>query len=503
MCNQCGRYEMELLPELEEMIHESGTNFFPNKRKHFRSSENGNRQYEIKPPVNKPLQPQSIPNPKISATHGCLSSAFKLIPKHLEPELVSCIRTTILSERTQFLLNLSLQDDGPNWVKHIKPGVDIFKIFPTVNVSIELLHFIPISPRNSDLLKPLKAYMEAQSQYYSSIVAEISMYKSIENGLQIPFTGLFQKAGIDPAKLTLEEYKSYVILVYATYPDKVKNYLRNVEFTILDKFEFDKFNLPAFHLPVIGTIANDIFESWSGQKRVTSIILKGHTDESGSDAYNIELGKKRASAITQQLKLELDKIAPSDYKSSLQNIQFKIVSEGKKHPISNHHELNRRVEVTLQFTIIPKQKALQLDDVILRCIRLLNTRRMSTDPQVQRELCLLQKMQLAGTDDRFISGGQSVLDIQNRNRLPDPDAWNRVRFHLTSPNNFGDQVEDIRVLRSLDWLDDQIIQTKGTINQIIGTQQGATKKAIEQLTFWMHSQLKNNKSVFSCYSEVF
>jgi OmpA family len=503
MCNQCHHQELELIPELEILLRGRRTNFLHRKKMFHQPFNFDNREFETGQPGGNTKGFQSNNKPQISDTRHCLSNAFNLIPKHFEPELVSCIRTTVLSERTQFLLDISLQEKGPNWVKQLKPTVDIFKIFPTVNVSIELLHFIPVSPRNPDLLVSIKAYLEAQSQYYSSIVSELSMYKTIENGLQIPFTGLFQKAGIDPSKLTAEEYKSYIILVYTSYPQKIKNYLRKVEFTDLDKFVFDKYNLPDFHLPLIRTIAFDVFDSYWGQKRVTGINIKGHTDEQGTAAYNVELGRKRALTVQQQLQKELDNIFPNYAKSALQKIQFKVESAGKTHPISRQPELNRRVEVTLLYTTVPRLMPLNLSSVITRCINLLNTRRVSSDPQVKRELCMLQKMQLSNTDDRFVSGGQNVLDIQNKNRFPEPDQWNRVRFHLTNPNFFGNHIEDIRVLGSLDWLDDQIIQVKDKVNEILALQGGATKRSIEQLRSWLEDRVKDSKSIYNCYKGIF
>lgn len=54
------------------------------------------------------------------------------------------------------------------------------------------------------------------------------------------------------------------------------------------------------------------------------VILEGHTDERGSNAYNVVLGEKRANAIKEIL-----------VKSGIKKDQIEVISYGEMKPISN------------------------------------------------------------------------------------------------------------------------------------------------------------------------
>jgi DUF1365 family protein len=70
-------------------------------------------------------------------------------------------------------------------------------------------------------------------------------------------------------------------------------------------------------------------------------------------------------------------------------------------------------------------------------------------------------------------------------------------------NIFGRSVHHVKVLRALDWLDEQIIEVKDKVNQIIALQGGATANSIRQLRAWLEGQVKNSKSIYSCYKGIY
>ncbi|MEA3470700.1 MAG: OmpA family protein [Thermodesulfobacteriota bacterium] len=100
-------------------------------------------------------------------------------------------------------------------------------------------------------------------------------------------------------------------------------------------FDFDKYDIkPAYNnlLDEIGTVLKE-------QLPEILILIMGHTDNSGSEKYNINLSLKRAEAISQNLK-----------ESGIDSSRIVIRGYGEKNPAtSNKTEegriLNRRVEM--------------------------------------------------------------------------------------------------------------------------------------------------------------
>ena len=78
--------------------------------------------------------------------------------------------------------------------------------------------------------------------------------------------------------------------------------------------------------------------AWLKERPRLRIRLEGHADESGTDAYNFRLGKKRALAVMQVL---MD--------GGIDSSRLDVVSHGEEIPAMNAHgddamALNRRVE---------------------------------------------------------------------------------------------------------------------------------------------------------------
>jgi outer membrane protein OmpA-like peptidoglycan-associated protein len=74
---------------------------------------------------------------------------------------------------------------------------------------------------------------------------------------------------------------------------------------ILDFFLFNSSALRPFHIREIRAIARRIVSSLASAKPIRLVTIVGHTDERGSDPFNLNLGKKRAHAAAVRLSLEL------------------------------------------------------------------------------------------------------------------------------------------------------------------------------------------------------
>ncbi|MCP4411386.1 MAG: OmpA family protein, partial [Gammaproteobacteria bacterium] len=73
----------------------------------------------------------------------------------------------------------------------------------------------------------------------------------------------------------------------------------------------------------------------------TRLNIVGHTDSTGSDAYNLELSKKRALAVAQYL-----------ISQNVATFRVNAMGAGEKQPIASNNTnsgraLNRRVELSI------------------------------------------------------------------------------------------------------------------------------------------------------------
>lgn len=100
------------------------------------------------------------------------------------------------------------------------------------------------------------------------------------------------------------------------------------------------FDLNAFHLTGSVKEALEANKAWLDKNsKVKRIILEGHCDHLGSEAYNIGLGERRAQSVMNYLK----SLGVSANKMS-------IVSYGEERPISQtDNALNRRVNFVPQY----------------------------------------------------------------------------------------------------------------------------------------------------------
>jgi len=100
------------------------------------------------------------------------------------------------------------------------------------------------------------------------------------------------------------------------------------------QFDFDKSEICQTELHKLDKILCDL-KGYSSDNSDIIFAVDGHTCEIGTDDYNYNLGLRRALEVEKYLKARL----------TAQNIYIKIKSYGEKIPISDIHELNRRVEI--------------------------------------------------------------------------------------------------------------------------------------------------------------
>jgi hypothetical protein len=286
----------------------------------------------------------------------------------------------------------------------------------------------------------------------------------------------------------------------------VKQYLRPVGKYTLNKFEFDKAGLSDFHAPIIRTIARDVVDSWWTNKKVIGIHLRGHTDDRGTVDYNYELGSRRATTVKERLKAEIAKVAPSAMLLSLNKIKVNVGSLGKDEPVSKaDRALNRRVEVIFDFTQQAQSQPLAVDQVTLRCIKILQNQRTLDKAAAQRLLCVMGKMRNPGVDDRYFTK-ETVAAVARTNKQPDPTEWTRMRYLLSNPIFYGFKVNDGRVLKNLELLDTQVIEGIVKLRQLITYYSGApalgaltTGKGFRAFDAWFQKQLSDENSIYRCY----
>lgn len=112
----------------------------------------------------------------------------------------------------------------------------------------------------------------------------------------------------------------------------------------LDRFEFDRDRLQAFHLPRIEALAQCIVASHSTSRPVRFVHIVGHTDPVGSSDYNFKLARRRAAQVEQRLRQEIESLQAGLIGSA--RINLDIRSRGECEPVSLlDNVLNRRVDI--------------------------------------------------------------------------------------------------------------------------------------------------------------
>ena len=112
--------------------------------------------------------------------------------------------------------------------------------------------------------------------------------------------------------------------------------------TTIARFAFNSFQLKNRHKVQLKELARNILN-----KKINVIIATGHTDSSGTEDYNQDLGAKRAATVISELRKQLSLLKPNAQRSLL----WRTDSKGETQPISaNNAPNNRRVEICLRRT---------------------------------------------------------------------------------------------------------------------------------------------------------
>ena len=126
------------------------------------------------------------------------------------------------------------------------------------------------------------------------------------------------------------------------------------ELVLLDGFAHESTALTPAHRAVIAGIAGRVARGLAGPDPVHTLCLIGHTDASGTAAYNLEFGRQRADAVRQELVQALDRERPG----LSGQLTITVGSEGETRPVAPEgtpegRARNRRVEVRLNNRCLP------------------------------------------------------------------------------------------------------------------------------------------------------
>lgn len=127
--------------------------------------------------------------------------------------------------------------------------------------------------------------------------------------------------------------------------------------TVLEKFDYDRSVLKPEHQLLIDNLARQIVASQSTSTPVTSVCLVGHTDNTGTDSYNLQLGQSRSDNALNALTVAIEKLHPG----LTAGVQLRSFSVGETQPVGderteNGRSQNRRVAIFLNQVAKPKPK---------------------------------------------------------------------------------------------------------------------------------------------------
>jgi chemotaxis protein MotB len=114
-------------------------------------------------------------------------------------------------------------------------------------------------------------------------------------------------------------------------------------------FEYNSYTIKREGKPLLQSLAATfarVLADPSVRANIDVILVQGHTDERGSDAYNRELSAKRANTVLDFM-MEADKTLTKDYAA-----YFASSAYSKSRPVNTAHneqayEQNRRIEISI------------------------------------------------------------------------------------------------------------------------------------------------------------
>lgn len=138
---------------------------------------------------------------------------------------------------------------------------------------------------------------------------------------------------------------------------------------VLDDFDFDRADLKSSHKAKIDRLAQQIVDSWkpASTRQALSVRAVGHTDDRGTVAYNLDLGRRRAENVMGRL---TGLIIGGDI-DTYQRMGWSRSSVGKAQPASSDPTRNRRVEIFIQWGRVKPPRKPRIRDP--RCVAQCNT----------------------------------------------------------------------------------------------------------------------------------
>jgi OOP family OmpA-OmpF porin len=191
----------------------------------------------------------------------------------------------------------------------------------------------------------LRASLAASEDAYNKKLAEFNMMKkdsdfdgvsdyfdkcpNTPQGVKVDGAGCALPVPPPPVKDTVVEIKHNTYIITAEDKKIISDAIRNLE------FDFGKSTIRAHSLPYLDRTANLLITKGIRLK------LSGHTDNVGSDAYNLQLSKNRAEAVMNYL------VSKGANPSVIEAIGY-----GEERPIASNknasgRQLNRRVEFNI------------------------------------------------------------------------------------------------------------------------------------------------------------
>jgi len=198
-------------------------------------------------------------------------------------------------------------------------------------------------------------------------------------------------------------------------------------FEVLDNFALNQSKLvPRLHGPKLGHVVRAVVDAKKSGTPVTTILLAGHADTSGTDDFNFKLSRERAERVLHMLCLMLESTQPGITKG----IKFQITPCGKRQPKSKP-EISRRVEIFLD--PVPKSQKPNPPDHN-HCSVPRNLHGRQSELAAENEMQELTK-QTAVTALPRVSIFQNASNSSHRNHFQcQASRWARVIRAIASPN---------------------------------------------------------------------
>jgi hypothetical protein len=441
---------------------------------------------------------------------------------YLDATVLARGRVTVPTSAIGFLADLD-PPDRPTWWKRLSE--EPTTLFPTVRVTVELIRvgvsLTPLSNYEDDVIfghaldeYAIRLHSKGQpcSTDYVPVLGSpfrITSQAVIEQKLGIGGQlDMLVKAGKIGLPISPQDQRRLFWLVYATFPAGINKHVIPQGHIVLDEFPFDKAELTKQNLGRIAAIARHFVAVRKLVGTAPKIVLTGHTDDRGTEQYNIGLADKRIASVDAGLRSAIDGVVPG--LSSQLTITTKSFGESKplvRATTESEHARNRRVEVLMQKPR-PRCPRVSVHAVVRRGLKLLPS--LGSKEQAQRLNCVLRKVLQKGADDRWVDT-EVAQRVFNNSLQMGTYRFGLLRDGLSVGEVFGTKVPDAKILAGLQGMDERIVEGMGRVNQLMvklnfAATQGIPlidkMKAMDALRAWMLARIKDDSSIYRCYKDV-